>query len=109
MLIFLVPLIRTKLPQLSRYLGMFLATRHDPSASFTAGYKKPRPPQATSCYQPPSTDPQDRGHKIVPLSPRPRLHLPALEEAKLVMSPHLALYTNVAPLRTSHNPQKVHR
>ena len=98
MLRFLAHLMRTRLPQLSRYLDMSLATScdlppsHDPSALTPAGYEHPRPPQARSCYQPPSHGPQDQGYRTVPRSPPPSLHLPALEETKLAMPPHLPSY-----------------
>ena len=98
MLRYLVHLMRTKLPQLSRYLEMYLTTScdlspsHGSSASTPVGYEQPQPPQATSCYQPPSHGSQDQGYRTVPLSHPPSLHLPALKETKPAMPPHLSTY-----------------
>ena len=98
MLRFLAHLMRTRLPQLSRYLDMSLATScdlppsHDPSALTPAGYEHPRPPQARSCYQPPSHGPQDQEYRTGPLHPPPILHLPALKEFKPAMPPHRLPY-----------------
>ena len=84
---------RTRIPQLSRYLEAYLTTScdppssHDLSTSTPAGYEQPQPPQATIGYRSPSHGLQDQGHRIDPLYPPLSLHLLALEEIKLVMYP----------------------
>ena len=101
MLRFLVHMMRTKLPQLSRYLEMYLDTRCDltrsqePCASTPVGYEQPRTPQATSCYQPLSHGPQDHGYRTESLSAPPSLPLPALEKTKLATPLHLPLHAKV--------------
>ena len=98
MLRFLVHLMRTRFPQLPRYLetnlgtSCDLTTSHDHSASTPAGYKQPQPPPITSYCQPRGLGPQDQGHRTVPLAPPPSSHLPALKEAKPAMPPHLPTY-----------------
>ena len=88
MLRFLAHLTRTRLPQMSRYLEMYLDAScdhplsHDPSASTPAVHEQPRLPQATSCQHPPTHSPQDHGFRMDPLSPPLSLNLPALKETK---------------------------
>ena len=69
-----------------------LTLSHDPSASTPTGHGQPCTSRARSCYQPPSHGPQDPGFKMGPLYTPPNLHLPALEETKLVTPLHLPLY-----------------
>ena len=54
---FPVLLMRTKLPRLSRYLEMYLATSHDTGVSTPLGYEQSQTSQATSGYLPPSHGP----------------------------------------------------
>ena len=92
---YLTPLMRMLPPRLSRYLETFRDARHEPGASITADDEQPRPPQATTRYQPYSLDPQDPGHRTAPFFPPPRLQLPALKEVKLAMRPLPTLCANV--------------
>ena len=109
----LAHLMGMRIPQLPRYLEMYLTTScnlspsQDPSASTTAGYKQSQPPQATSCYKPPSHCLQDQGYRMVSLSPPLSLHLPALEETKPAMPTHLLhnmLELEKTKLTTPHHP-----
>ena len=112
MLSFLAHMMRTKLPRLSRYLEMYLATScdltpsQDPGAPTSVGYEQPRAPPASSCGQPPSRGRQDQGYRTDPRHPPPRSTPPTGEQAANSFNPRMS--SPQAPTHRTRDTGHVH-